>query len=195
MLFGQFVEASTQILTAGCRLGQSAFFLHGPDRAHTARAGNRMPGVCEPARERIILQPSSQLFADTHGAQRDVAAVDALRAGQNIRLNTPMIDGEPFTGSAKPSHHLVCNKKDAVFFTGFRDTFQVTRRWHNDPVSPCDWFQNDRGNGFRIFIHQDFLQMRAALADRTMRSIGMTHWATIAIGIHHANNARHVTTC
>ena len=51
---------------------------------------------------------------DQHRAERRVAAADRLAAGDHVRRDAPVADGEGLAGAAVAGQHLVGNEQHAV---------------------------------------------------------------------------------
>ena len=76
-----------------------------------------------------------------------------------------MLAGEPPSGAAEAGHHLVENEQDAVAVAHLADRAQVAVRRHDDPVRARDRLEDDGGDGFRVLVGEDLLEVRSARAD------------------------------
>src|SRR5919197_2135571 len=137
----------------------------GLDRGHRGRARERMARIRKPAREELVANPLTQLRADDHRSEGDVARVDALGDGDDVGDDVPVLTGEPATGPPEAGHDLVENEQDAVPVADLADRLQVAVRRRDDPVRPGDRLEEHGGNGVRTFVLEDLLQMRCARAD------------------------------
>src|SRR5438477_293865 len=79
-------------------------------------------------------------------AQRHVAGVHALGEADEVRGDTPVVDGEPLAAPAEPGHHLVADHDDAVAVAQRPHPRQVAVRGHEDAVRADDGLEDDGGD-------------------------------------------------
>ena len=107
---------------------------HGLDVAASRGAGQRMPGVGQPAGIRPGAEGVDDRRRDDDAAQRHVTAVRALGEGDQIGLDGDVAAGlvaEPVAEPAETDHHLVGDPEDAVLVAERAHPGQVTgRRQH-----------------------------------------------------------------
>ena len=77
-----------------------------------------------------------------------------------------MVHREPFAGAAESGHHFVGDQQDAVLVAELPQPLQITVRWHEDPVSTGNRFQNNCRDGLRAFEFEDLLGARQHLFGR-----------------------------
>ncbi|SKT70783.1 Uncharacterised protein [Mycobacteroides abscessus subsp. abscessus] len=70
-----------------------------------------------------------------------------------------MIDGEPFTGSAEPSHHLIRDEHDAELVAKLTYPCHVPGWRHHDARRARYRFEHDCRDGARPFQPNSLLQM------------------------------------
>ena len=93
-----------------------------------------MPGVREAAREEPVAHLVDDLAARDHRAERDVARVDPLRDGDDVRDDVPVLAREPPPGAAEAGHHLVEDQQDPVAVADLADRLEVAVGRRDDPV-------------------------------------------------------------
>ncbi len=148
-----------------------------------------MPRVGEPAREEPAPHPLLQVLADDHRAERDVARVDPLRHGEDVRDDVPVLAGEPPAGTTEARHDLVENQEDPVPVADLADRLQIARRWRDDPVRAGHGLEDHRGDRVRALVLEDLLEVRRARADRAR--IRVTGRTAVRVRIEHPNDAAH----
>src|SRR5438132_6111655 len=117
------------------------------DRTQGRRAGERVTVVGQPAIEDVLLEVIRDLRAHPDRAERDVAARQPLRHGDDVGDHLPMVDGEPLARPTEPGHNLVADHQDAVAVAQLPDALQVSIWWDQDPVRPGDRLQDEAGDG------------------------------------------------
>ncbi len=63
-----------------------------------------------------------------------------------------MLDGERFSSAAHAAHHFVCDQKNSVLATDFRDTREVSLGRHSGIESRANNRLEDKSSGFLRFV-------------------------------------------
>ena len=170
------------------RVLDDPLLLEGLDRGYGGSASERMAGVGEPAGEEAVAQRLGDRLGDDHRPERHVAGVDALRDGEDVRDDVPVVAGEPLAGAAEAGHHLVQDQQDSVPVAGLSDRLQVAVGRDDDPVRADDGLEDDGGDRVCALVLEDLLEVRRAGADRAR--IGMAGRAAVRVRVEHAHDAR-----
>ncbi len=96
------------------------------------------------------LGPGDHLLACHHGAQRH-ARGNALRRGDDIRLDPKILNRPPLAGAAHPRLHFIGNQQNAVLVAKLAQRREEARRRHNVTTLTLDRFNQDARN----FISRD----------------------------------------
>ena len=146
------------------------------------------PLYVRPPENGLSRTQSRSFSRDDHRAERDVAGVDALRDGEDVRHDVPVLAREPLARAPEPGHHLVEDEDDAVPVADLADRLEVAVRRDDDAVRPRDRLQDHRGDVLRALVLEDLLEVRCAGADRAR--IGMADGAAVRVGVEHPDDAR-----
>src|ERR1035437_5358612 len=73
-----------------------------------------MAAISQTAVKHMGIDVLRYLLRDDNRPKRHIAARKSLGRGDNVRLNSIMLRGQPFTRSSKSAHHLVINQKNTV---------------------------------------------------------------------------------
>ncbi len=93
-----------------------------------------------------------------HGCTKwNIGRCQPLGHGQDIWLNSPMLNGKPFAGAHEATHHFIGDQQDAIFVTQCPNTLHVARTRDENAIGANNWFDNDCRNRLRSLIHQHIL--------------------------------------
>ncbi len=67
--------------------------------------------------KKLLGQGTGDFFRNGYRPHRDVGRGQPLGHCDHIRHDIPVLDGKPLSGSAKPRHHLIGDKKDVILIT------------------------------------------------------------------------------
>src|SRR5262249_11134216 len=79
-------------------------------------------------------------------AERHIGGGYALGRYQNVRLNIPVIHGEPFTGPAPTGHHLVSDEQDTVRVADLAEFGEILGGRNEHAIGADDRLGKDRRN-------------------------------------------------
>jgi hypothetical protein len=88
---------------------------------------------------------------DQHAADRHVPRRQALRDGDQIRLDVERLAAEHFAGAAKAGDHLVGNQQNVMLLEHRLDLLEVGRRWHDHAARAHERLGDEGGDGVRPF--------------------------------------------
>ena len=83
------------------------------------------------------------------GPAGQIAAVDALAHGQQVRLNLVEVGGQHLAGSTKARHHFVEDKHDVVLVADLANLWPIPGRRRELLAHPDHWLSDDCGHRLR----------------------------------------------
>ena len=112
----------------------------------TARAATEVTGL--PPNVEIV--SALKLVGQLGGGDRRAdgnAVAHALRAGDHVRRDFPVLDAEPFlAGAAEAGLHFVGNEKAAVILHDVEDDLEIFRRRSDESADALNRLGDERGD-------------------------------------------------
>ena len=139
-----------------------------------------MAAVGEPAGEDPLVEGRRDLIADDHPAQRHVARVRTLGEDDQVGVDAPVVDGQPFAGAPEARHHLIGDVHDPVFVAQRPNSIEIARRRHQDAGGSDHGFDEHRGDRVRALECDDLLEV-GQCAFRFLLLVGRPERRTVQV--------------
>ena len=106
------------------------------------------------------------LAADHHSAKRQIRTGDPFGEADDVRLDLPVVEGEPRPGSTEAGDDLVGNQQNVVSVRDLAQLRPVVVRRNDDTTSALHRLRNDGGDSLRIFVEQGLLELQRIVVPR-----------------------------
>ena len=151
--------------------------------ASAARHDDRMPRVRADVRQRRVGERRRDLARDDGRPERGVAARDALRDGQDVGRDAPVVEPEHAARAAEPGDHLVDDQQRAVARADVAQRREVAVMRHLDRLPERDRLGDHGGDGVGPLAQDRPLDVAGALERTAALAVQRPHrpgdgWAT-----------------
>ena len=106
-----------------------------------------------PWAKKLSWKKSAILLGGGAEAEGDVGGGDALGGGEDVGLDAPVVDGEPFAGAAPAAHDLVGDEEDVVLVAEGADFGEPLGGRDEDAVGSDDGLDDEGGDVVLVLDH------------------------------------------
>jgi hypothetical protein len=178
-MFGfEGVEFFAEIEAHGAGAFDEVEALHLVDGGDGGGEGHGVGFVGVAVGEEVVFEEVGDFGGGGAEAEGDVGGGDAFGGDEDVGLDVPVVDGEPFAGAAPAGHDFVGDEEDVAAVADFAEAREVFGWWDEDAVGADDGFDEDGGYVVLVFDHV----FEIVGAGDVAGGVGVFDGAVVAVG-------------